>query len=213
MSLFALLQACFWLSEKPPRPCPEPHLWYAQDDSGDVYFGCTPPSGWQRTPPDEILFATPPESTADPVAVMSADVDTGIGSTSDPTPRIDTSAPPLDTSLPFPKNDDLPEDEPERGGAEDTGFEEDEDTGFEGDTGVEEDEDVGPEGEDTGIEEDDTGFEEDEDTGAEEGEGGEDTGVEEGEEGEGGEDTGEVPPPDPVGEPVLGPDTGDTGGA
>jgi hypothetical protein len=33
--------------------CAEPHVYYAPDNSGDLYFGCAPPEGWVLTAPGE----------------------------------------------------------------------------------------------------------------------------------------------------------------
>ncbi|MEZ4235316.1 MAG: hypothetical protein R3F59_03985 [Myxococcota bacterium] len=71
--LFTLLQGCFLLSSpEPERACDAPHLWYAPDTSGDVYFGCVPPDGWVRTPPDEERLAAPPPPAPAPTGDSGA---------------------------------------------------------------------------------------------------------------------------------------------
>jgi hypothetical protein len=90
------LAGCFLLSQPEPQAhCDAPHLWYAPDDSGDVYFGCAPPEGWVRTPPDEHEFASLPTAPPPP------DTDTGSAPTDGwvPPPPPDTTVSPPDTSL------------------------------------------------------------------------------------------------------------------
>jgi hypothetical protein len=60
------LGAC-WFSTPSPPACKDPHLWYAPDSSGDVYFGCDRPEGWLETPPNEGAYAV----------VMSSNEETG----------------------------------------------------------------------------------------------------------------------------------------
>lgn len=126
------LAGCFLLSQpEATRPCESPHLWYAPDASGDVYFGCTPPEGWGRTPPDEHLFETPPTPTPPP------EVDTGTTATDGWVPP-----PPPDTGGPLPDTAEL-----DTGLFEDTGLG---DTGL-GDTGL-----GGTAPDDTGLPPEDT---------------------------------------------------------
>lgn len=92
------LAGCFLLDREPLPACDEPHLWYAPDASGDVYFGCQPPGGWLRSPPDELAFATSTTPGPDPV-IPTEDTpsDTGGGVTDTDTvepPPTDTSRPP-----------------------------------------------------------------------------------------------------------------------
>lgn len=102
--------AC-WFSRPAAPSCDEPHLWYAPDSSGDVYFGCDQPPGWLATPPDEESFAieipAPPEpeepdpttdpfTSADPTGINPPKEDTGL---SPEPPPDDTSDEPEETGL------------------------------------------------------------------------------------------------------------------
>jgi hypothetical protein len=69
MGLVAWLLAsagCGWWEPETPT-CDEPHLFYANDLSGDVYFGCDPPKGWTETPADDPAYGVAPRPPPKPV--------------------------------------------------------------------------------------------------------------------------------------------------
>jgi hypothetical protein len=67
MTMWWLTLGACWFSSPSPPACKDPHLWYAPDSSGDVYFGCDKPEGWLENPPDEGAYAV----------VMSSNKETG----------------------------------------------------------------------------------------------------------------------------------------
>ncbi len=74
------------------KPCDDPHLWYAPDSSGDVYWGCEPPAGWLDGPPPLVDSGLPtPTPTTTQVTADTA--------TPSPPEPVDTDGP-VDTSRP-----------------------------------------------------------------------------------------------------------------
>jgi hypothetical protein len=94
---FVSLVGCF-LSLPEKAPCTDPHLWYAPDGSGDTYFGCAPPEGWQEVPPDESVFAASTQTVTEGDTDVDIDTDPADIDTGEQT----VTFPPRDTAPPEP---------------------------------------------------------------------------------------------------------------
>lgn len=82
--------AC-WFSRPSAPSCDEPHLWYAPDTSGDVYFGCDQPAGWLVTPPDETIYTVVLSETQTEPDEESLSWISASEPTEDPNPPTDTA--------------------------------------------------------------------------------------------------------------------------